>query len=51
MTLDLPDLLIEPIVRAALSEDLGRAGVAVGRAGARYLAGDVAAATRYGITP
>ncbi len=26
MTLDLPDLLIEPIVRAALSEDLGRAG-------------------------
>jgi hypothetical protein len=32
-------------------EDLGRAGVAVGRAGARYLAGDVAAATRYGITP
>ena len=32
-------------------EDLAHAGIGVGRAGARYLAGDASAAARYGITP
>ena len=30
--MSLPDLLIEPVVRAALAEDLGRAGFLLGAA-------------------
>ena len=46
MTASLPDILIEPVVRAALAEDLGRAGDVTARAcipeGARMTAGFVA---------
>lgn len=35
------------IVAAQGAEELGRAGVGVGEAGASYLAGDIAASTRY----